>query len=133
MDQIDEVNGAKDPGAAPADLQGIGQRIVDRRNQLGLTQRAVARRAGIRAARLSKIERSLKQPKTDELTRLVPVLGVGLEALVYGKSPRLDQQPDRAEVAGTVGRFVDAFRDFLFLLVRLARGGPNPKEEEKEK
>src|SRR5262245_29417149 len=110
MDQKDETNHRMDPGAAPVDLRKIGPRIVDRRNQLGLTQRALARRAGLRPARLSKLERSLKQPKLDEMTQLAQVLDVGLEPLVYGEPLRLDQ-PDRDEVAGTVERFAGAFRD----------------------
>jgi transcriptional regulator with XRE-family HTH domain len=136
MDQIDDVNGSTDPGAAPIDLRAIGPRIVDLRNRLGMTQRALARRAGLRPARLSKIERSLKQPRLDELDRLAQILGVSLETLAYGESPR-PHLPLRAEIADTVGRFVDTFREYLFLLVRLARGGPSPEEkeekEEKEK
>jgi transcriptional regulator with XRE-family HTH domain len=129
MDQNDDVNGSTEPGAAPLDLRTIGPRIVDLRNRLGLTQRALARRAALRPARLSKIERSLKQPRLDELDRLAPILGVSLEALAYGESPR-PHLPLRAEIADTVGRFVDAFREYLFLLVRLARGGPSPEENE---
>lgn len=121
-----------DPRAASIDLQAIGPRIVDLRNRLGLTQRALARRAGLRPARLSKVERSLKQPRLDELGRLAQPLGVSLETLAYGESPR-PHLPVRAEIADTVGRFVDAFRDYLFLLVRLARGGPSPEDKEKEK
>ncbi|HEX3530068.1 MAG TPA: helix-turn-helix transcriptional regulator [Thermoanaerobaculia bacterium] len=133
MDQNNDVNGSTDPGAAPIDLRAIGPRIVDLRNRLGLTQRALARRAGLRPARLSKIERALKQPRLDELDRLAQVLGVSLETLAYGESPP-SHLPLRAEIADTVGRLVDAYRDFLFLLVRLARGGPTPEEnEEKEK
>ena len=132
MDQNDDVNESTDPGAAPIDLKAIGPRIVDLRNRLGMTQRALARRAGLRPARLSKIERSLKQPRLEELIRLAQILGVSLETLVYGESPR-PRPPLRAEIADTVGRFVDAFREYLFLLVRLARGGPSPEEKEKEK
>jgi len=133
MDKIDDVNEATDLGAASLDLRKIGPRIVDLRNRLGLTQRALARRSGLRPARLSKIERSLKQPRLDELDRLAQILGVSLETLAYGESPR-PHLPLRAEIADTVGRFVDAFREYLFLLVRLARGGPSSEEkEEKEK
>ena len=45
MDQKDEVNEPTDPGAAPLDLRAIGPRIVDLRNRLGLTQRALARQS----------------------------------------------------------------------------------------
>lgn len=132
MDQIDEVLEMKDPGAASIDLRVLGPRIVDLRNRLGMTQRALARRAGLLPSRLSKIERSLKQPRLDELIRLARALGVGLETLVYGEVPRPGPPPP-AEITDTVGRFVGAFREYLFLLVRLARGGPSPDEEEKEK
>ena len=137
MDQINEVTESTEPGAARVDLQAIGPRIVDLRNRHGMTQRALARRAGLRPARLSKIERAHKQPRLEELMRLAQSLGVRLETLACGDSPR-PPLPLREEITGTVGRFVDAFREYLFLLVRLARGGPGPDEketssEEKEK
>ncbi len=129
MDKNDDVNRSTEHGAAPLDLRTIGPRIVDLRNRLGLTQRALARRARLRPARLSKVERALKQPRLEELDRLAQILGVSLETLAYGESPR-PHLPLRAEIADTVGRFVDAFREYLFLLVRLARGGPTPEENE---
>jgi transcriptional regulator with XRE-family HTH domain len=72
-----------------AGLVGIGPRILELRNRRGWNQRELARRAGLRPARLSQLEHGLKPPKLDEFVRLAEGLGVGLEELAFGeRQPR---------------------------------------------
>lgn len=72
-------------------LARIGPRILDFRNQRGWNQIELARRAKLRAARLSRLERGLRLPKLDELVRLAEAFETGLDELAFGE-PR-----DRAQ------------------------------------
>ena len=65
----------------------MGSRIADRRNQHGWKQRELARRAGLQPARLSRLERGLKEPTLIEFVRLAQALGSGLEDLAFGEAP----------------------------------------------
>jgi transcriptional regulator with XRE-family HTH domain len=62
----------------------LGGWITALRERKGWRQVTLARRAGLRPERLSRIERAIEIPRADELVRLAVVLGVSLDELVYG-------------------------------------------------
>lgn len=68
-------------------IAGIGPRIVQLRVRRGWSQKELARRAGLRPPRLSRLERSLSPPLLGELVRLATVLGTDLDGLVFGQTP----------------------------------------------
>ena len=80
------------PEAAEAARQGasLGSRIVKLRTERGWTQRELARRAGLRPARLSTLESGTKRPNLEELARLAEVLDSRMDELWSGErtSPR---------------------------------------------
>jgi transcriptional regulator with XRE-family HTH domain len=88
MDYRDRRDEKLAPEAALELLQALGARIIDLRNRQGWTQRVLADRAGLRPARLSKIERSRKMPALEEVLRLAWALSVSLEDLVFGETQR---------------------------------------------
>lgn len=65
----------------PTDLTGstLAQRLVSRREQLGLSQAALARRAGIRVETLNRIERGKTEPDYSTVRKLVTALRTGGE------------------------------------------------------
>jgi transcriptional regulator with XRE-family HTH domain len=83
------------PAAGNA-LASLGGRIVQLRNQRGWTQKELARRAGMRPARLSTLEAGSKKPNLPEFARLAEELGVGLDELWSGK--RRLPRPETLEV-----------------------------------
>ena len=68
---------------APDRLAG---RIHRLRTGKGWTQRELARRAGLRADRLSRLEHGHVEPSVQELVNLAGVFGVGLDELVLGQA-----------------------------------------------
>ncbi len=65
-----------------ADLTGpsLGQRLVSRREHLGLSQAALARRAGIRVETLNRIERGKTEPDYSTVRKLVAALRTAAES-----------------------------------------------------
>jgi transcriptional regulator with XRE-family HTH domain len=54
----------------------IGQRIVNERQRLGLTQQALAREAQVAAGTLSELEAGIINPTVATLAKLADALGV---------------------------------------------------------
>jgi len=65
-----------DPAAAPAPAEpGLGARLRDRRKEMGLTLKDVARRAGLSVGFISQIERGIASPSLSSLAAVARVLG----------------------------------------------------------
>lgn len=62
---------------------GLGERIVKRRKARGWTQGELARLAGLRSDRLSRLERESHQPNVRELASLAEALGTSIDDLVF--------------------------------------------------
>lgn len=60
----------------------MGQRVKDLREGLGLSQEALAERAGLDSTYISGIELGQRNPGLNSLNRLAVALGVTLPALV---------------------------------------------------
>lgn len=75
----------------------LGTRIVELRNQRGWTQKELARRAGMRAPRLSTLESGSKRPNLNEFARLADALEVSLDEL------RSSEEAARAALRWIVG------------------------------
>jgi len=65
-------------------LGELGDRIADLRDRKGWRQVTLARRAGLRPERLSRIVRRIEIPRADEFVRIASVFGVSLDELAYG-------------------------------------------------
>jgi len=65
--------------------KGIGENILQRRSALGLSQRALAEKAGTTAAAVSHIERGQRQPSADLLGRLAAALESPTDDLISSK------------------------------------------------
>lgn len=66
------------------DAAALGARVRARRRALGLSQRALARRAGVTDAFVSSIELGERMPSLDTLVRLCEPLRLSLDALALG-------------------------------------------------
>ena len=73
---------------AVVDRRALGSRIVKLRGLQGWKQVELARRAGLPAHSLSRIENGRRIPTLDELAALRDVFGTDLEHLVFGASAR---------------------------------------------
>lgn len=62
---------ADDPGMA-----GLGSKLREARERLGLTQEQVAERSGVHATEVSRIEGGKRDPQVSTLIRLANALGV---------------------------------------------------------
>ena len=60
----------------------IGQRIFDRRAELGMTQQAVRSKAGLSAAFFCDVENGKSRISAENLDRIAMVLGVSLDYFV---------------------------------------------------
>jgi transcriptional regulator with XRE-family HTH domain len=68
-------------------LTRISQVIRSRREDLGLTVRALARRSGISSSMISDVERALKSPTISTLAALAQALEMPLSTLVESRAP----------------------------------------------
>ena len=66
----------------------IGARIRERRTALQLTQRELARRAGVDSVLLWKYEQGRVLPRIDMVERIATALGVTMDWLTTGRVPR---------------------------------------------
>lgn len=62
----------------------IGERIIARREAIGLKQNALATKAGISSACLSRIENGFNNMSIDSLVRICGVLNVSADWLLWG-------------------------------------------------
>ena len=76
----------------PIDPAAIGARVRERRERLGLSQRALARRVGVSVAFVSCVERGERLPSLETLARLADCLGLSLDELALGRGPCLAGQ-----------------------------------------
>jgi len=75
----------------------VGRRLAAERQRKGVTQATVARRAGLAAEYLSRIETGRVQPTFRTVLRVAEALDVGLDRIVCPSTPR---QPDPCPVSG---------------------------------
>lgn len=73
----------------------IGARIRERRIELGLSQRELARRANVDTGLLWRYEDGRTLARLDLLEPIAVVLGIRLDWLVTGREPRLVPESDR--------------------------------------
>jgi transcriptional regulator with XRE-family HTH domain len=78
------------------DLPSLGNRLSACRKLKGWSQRQLARRAQIRADRLSRLEQGNTEPRLEETARLAWVLGLGLEELAYGPEKAREMRAERS-------------------------------------
>ena len=60
----------------------VAARIVQLREERGMTQEQLAAKAGINRVTLARLERAMHQPTLDTLGQLAQALGVGLVKLL---------------------------------------------------
>lgn len=97
----------------------IGTRLRDARESLGLSQEAVAARAGLNTSYLSQIERGKKAPSMDVFVRLATAVNLTLAELFAdqeGSTPSLDVR----EVERLLEAVPDERRPALLALIRAA-------------
>ena len=70
------------------DYQMIGKRIREYRMRRGLTQTALAERAGVEPTNVSHIERAATKVSLPTLLRIANALDASLDELVYGNLKR---------------------------------------------
>ena len=63
-------------------LQEIGQRIIDRRKQLGLTQEALAEKIGVNREYISKIERGTANMSLKKIVNLTNFIGADIKDIL---------------------------------------------------
>lgn len=66
----------------------FGQRLVEARKNLGITQKGLAEAIGISAVRLNYWEKDKRQPDVEMIKKLASVLGVSGDYLIGNEEPR---------------------------------------------
>ncbi|MBV8651890.1 MAG: helix-turn-helix transcriptional regulator [Alphaproteobacteria bacterium] len=74
----------------------MAQAIRERREQLGLTLRALAARSGVSSSMISDVERGAKSPTISTLSALADALAVPISTLVESASPAVRLRVVRA-------------------------------------
>ncbi|HWM93493.1 MAG TPA: helix-turn-helix transcriptional regulator [Thermoanaerobaculia bacterium] len=74
----------------PDPPEGLGERISRLRRRRRWTQRELAKRAGARAAQISRYERGGHEPRLDVLSRIARALDTTTDFLITGSEPAGD-------------------------------------------
>jgi transcriptional regulator with XRE-family HTH domain len=91
-------------------MREVGHRIKVLRKRLGLSQRELARRAGITNASVSLIERNQMSPSVASLKKVLDSLGVSMAEFFSGRALFDDQIFFRAEELTEIGENGVSFR-----------------------
>lgn len=86
-----------------------GQKIKEIRQERGYSLRALAKRADVSVAYLSKLERNESSPTVGLLTRLAEALGVAVDELVDSTPPAEEQAALPASLVEFIHRFKGEF------------------------
>lgn len=68
-----------------AELQAIGNRISERRKQLGFTQELIAEKMNVSVQMVSNLERGNKAIKIENLLKVSDILGVSTDYILKGR------------------------------------------------
>ncbi len=71
--------------------RAFGERVRDRRNELGISQEAAADRIGIHWSALGKIERGQRSLRLETITKIAAGLGIDPSVLVAGLPAPADE------------------------------------------
>jgi y4mF family transcriptional regulator len=97
----------------------VGQRIKDRRAELGWTQEQLAQKAGISKSFLSELENGKRSVSADNLLDLARALGVSLDYLMTGKEME-KETAEEVQIPASLAKFAAeagiSFRQALTLL-----------------
>jgi transcriptional regulator with XRE-family HTH domain len=85
---------------------GIGQKVKEYREKLGINQSELARRAGLTPAAVWQIENGRRNPNAETLRRLAEELGVSADSLLQG-----GQSDEESAGARVLTRTFDALDD----------------------
>ena len=107
----------------------IGENLRRRRSALGLSQRALAEKAGTTAAAVSHIERSQRQPSADLLGRLASALECTTDDLLSSKAAPSSESIYLARVTSAMRTFPASVQeevaDYCDFLKQRHRKGPH--------
>ena len=107
----------------------IGENLQRRRSALGLSQRALAEKAGTTAAAVSHIERSQRQPSADLLGRLASALECTTDDLVSAKAAPSTESIYLARVTSAMKSFPASVQEevaeYCAFLMHRRRKGPH--------
>jgi transcriptional regulator with XRE-family HTH domain len=108
-------------------LRHVGGRLGKARRSMGMSQRAVAERAGIGRAALSAIERGARHPGIRTLFCLADILRQPVGALFGDSDPRVDAAPPgKSEISDLLDAFEEiegegAKAEILHLVLEVRR------------
>jgi transcriptional regulator with XRE-family HTH domain len=89
-------------------LDRLARRINRFRTGKGWTQRELARRAGLRSDRLSRLEHGRATPSVQELVNLAEIFGIGLDELVLGRAA---SAPERSRAEALLSSLAEVMPD----------------------
>lgn len=75
-------------------MQSIGDRILEMRKELNISQKKLADKVGITEASLSRYENSLREPKAEIIGRIASALGVSVDYILGNTNVRNPQDYD---------------------------------------
>src|SRR5215218_2469263 len=100
----------------------IGKRIRDLREERGLTQREVARRAGLTPSGVGFIEHGqTRKPSAETVVAIARALGVPVKELLEEPVAPLDEAPQESGQSETSTRTVEEFEQALARVLEPAR------------
>lgn len=97
-----DVTKAGPVNAAPAALDGIGDRLREERERAGLSQRKLAGRIGLSPSLISQLESGSTKPSVGTLYAIVTELGVSLDSVLRGDDEVASPRAAESSVTDTL-------------------------------
>jgi transcriptional regulator with XRE-family HTH domain len=98
----------------------LGERIKERREELGLTQLQLARALGVTPQHISVIEKNKRAPSLDSLAKLAEELGVTTDYLITGKESVVSDVI--SVIKADIGLSLDVKKALITLIEQLREG-----------
>lgn len=103
-DEFDDVDWFSD------DTATFGDRLAAARGAVGLTQKALAQRLGVKAGTLRNWEDDLSEPRANRLSMLGGILGVSLGWLLTGEGEGLEPPEEHGAASPDVSELLADLR-----------------------
>ncbi|WP_254696885.1 helix-turn-helix transcriptional regulator [Octadecabacter sp. SW4] len=116
----DVMENTDDAGWFSEETATFGDRVAGARESTGLTQKALAKKLGIKLSTLRNWEEDLNEPRANKLQMLSGVLGVSMSWLLTGNGTGPDAPMDAGEAQADIAGILAEMRGLRTQMIQSA-------------
>ena len=117
---------------AAYDRQAVGERLLERRRQLGWSRRFLAERIGLAEKYYADIERGYCGMSIETLMALTQLMGFSMDALICGEEGTVLEMTPEAVLMKKLGTLPDQEKEYCMRTLLLIMKGMDEEDRETE-